>query len=122
MSKDDKKRDDELVAENPGPITTEQLNDAVNRYVQIAPWAQSDRLALLRSSVTAQLGQLNEDETEAVSYFVRKLIDGKAKHGALDLATDARDFRGDEIRAELMDAAFYAVFDDMRRKRDRGRK
>jgi hypothetical protein len=74
-------------------------------------------------SLLTQIGQLNEDETEAVSYFVRKLIDGKAKHGALDLATDSRDFRGDEIRAELMDAAFYAVFDDMRRKREtRGRK
>lgn len=66
--------------------------------------------------VAVKLAQLNADELEAIEVFVDKLIAGKLKHGPLDLDTDQRDWL-DEIKQEMVDGAFYAVFAVIQRKR-----
>lgn len=81
-----------------------------------------DNTALLdrRAQLWRMVAQLNLDETEAIMSFVAKLLEGKDKHGALDLATDARDW-DEEIRQEMVDAAFYAVFKSIQRARRRAK-
>lgn len=66
--------------------------------------------------VAVKLGQLNADELEAVEYLVDKVINGALKHGGLDLNSDQRDWDA-EILAEYADAAFYATFRAIQRKR-----
>jgi hypothetical protein len=67
-------------------------------------------------SVRAQLGHLNADELEAIEYLVKKLLDGKAKHGPLVLDGDPRNW-SDEIVEELADAQFYRAFLVMQTRR-----
>lgn len=66
--------------------------------------------------VAVKLGQLNADELEAVEYLVDKVIAGARKHGGLDLNTDQRDWDA-EILAEYADAAFYATFRAIQKRR-----
>jgi hypothetical protein len=77
----------------------------------------SDILADRRNRLIAIAGALNLDECEALLVFAEKLWAGRLKHGELNLATDARDFRRERL-AERLDEAFYLVFENIQAKRN----
>lgn len=53
-----------------------------------------------------QTDQMNADEIEVLTRLAAKILRGKAKHGAMDLDTDTRDWAV-EIQEEMTDAACY---------------
>ena len=66
--------------------------------------------------VATKLGRLNADELEVQEFFIDKMIAGSLKHGGLDLNSDTRDWVS-EIAQENCDAAHYAVFQLIQRRR-----
>ncbi|MFI5301596.1 MAG: hypothetical protein ACHREM_26200 [Polyangiales bacterium] len=59
-------------------------------------------------------GDLGEDEVRVLVYLGRRLRAGADVYGALDLATDVRDFDR-EAAAEYADAAIYGAMRECRR-------
>ena len=53
-----------------------------------------------------QTDQMNSDELEVLARFAAKILRGKAKHGAMNLDADTRDWAV-EIQEEMTDAACY---------------
>ena len=53
--------------------------------------------------------RLNADERAPLLVLARRIAMGREQYGALDLATDSRDFRS-ELLEELADGVAYAVW------------
>jgi hypothetical protein len=53
--------------------------------------------------------RLNADERAPLLVLARRIAMGREQYGALDLVTDARDFRS-ELLEELADGVAYAVW------------
>ena len=65
--------------------------------------------ARLRRAVDAQLATASLDELRVVAFIVQRLIgQGRVAYGALDLATDERDFVR-ERNEEIADALVYVA-------------
>lgn len=61
------------------------------------------------------LERVGDAEFEVVALVAEGVLTGEAKYGALDVATDARDFR-DELIEELRDAIVYAHAENLRER------
>ena len=68
----------------------------------------------LRAMVTDALEELGPDELRVMLFLAERLRGGKRVYGALDLATDRRDWRK-ERDEELADAIVYSACEALRR-------
>jgi len=59
-----------------------------------------------QSGLLVLTAQMNGDELEVLTRFASKIVRGSAKHGAMDLDSDTRDWAV-EIQEEMTDAACY---------------
>jgi hypothetical protein len=73
----------------------------------------------------AILHDLNEEEQAVVINIAlkvgRRVLLGRQQYGALNLATDRRNWR-DEIEAELLDGNIYVEFEALKAERMGGRR
>lgn len=75
-----------------------------------------DAEAMQERELLRRWAALNGDERAVVIAAADRLVLGRVAYGALDLATDARDWRA-ERRAELQDALIYSSIADVARAR-----
>jgi hypothetical protein len=73
------------------------------RVISAPPVAADDLESLI-----AAWGLLGSDERRVLTEIALRLIDGYASYGALDIATDSRDWRAEE-HAEHLDAVVYST-------------
>ena len=80
--------------------------------------AVQSRAALLKRQITACLDAMNADELEVIAELCARVDRARRKYGALNFATDTRDFL-DEFCEEQVDGLWYVVGFLLRRKRRR---
>jgi hypothetical protein len=73
------------------------------------PWRSDTRTEL--AGVVADLGS---EELRVLLWVARRLLDGQARYGRLNLARDSRDFRR-EAGEEAVDALAYLAMGALRR-------
>lgn len=73
--------------------------------------------ASMRAQLDAEIADANEDERRVILYaaiaVARRMRLGREQYGALDLASDGRDWRH-EIRSELADGMAYLAMMSLR--------
>lgn len=74
-----------------------------------APVVSLDPATRYRAELAAVVDGLGADEVRTLLYLAQRLAMGARQYGALDLASDRRDW-DDEARAETADLAVYATF------------
>lgn len=78
-----------------------------------------------RIEIEAILAELNGDEQAVVINIAlkvgRRVLLGRQQYGALNLATDRRNWR-DEIEAELLDGNIYVEFEALKGERMGGKR
>ena len=67
-------------------------------------------------AITATCAELGRDELAVVAEVAARMLRGRSQYGALDLARDERDFKG-EARAEVYDLLAYVAMDSLKRPR-----
>jgi len=72
-----------------------------------------------RERITRALAQLGADEAEVLAVVAERLVMGRAQYGALQLATDRRDFV-DEGLQEAADLSLYLAMALIKKDRQHG--
>ena len=71
---------------------------------------------LLKARLKTATILLNRDELEVIVWLAERMADGATRYGALDIATDKRDFQK-EAGEEAIDGLAYLAMQSIRVKR-----
>lgn len=78
----------------------------------------TSRGVLLDAALVAVLGELEHDEARVLVFLAQRLLEGRRRYGALDLANDPRDWRREQAE-ECADLLAYGAFAAVKRELQR---